>query len=174
MLNTLLLGEYISSTTSFSLISQGLSNHVLVCLCRLYVFLCVFFVSFQLYTFFFIINTVFVLLMYMYACSSVYMFFVMLFYLYCVCVFYFSIFQCTYCLHLTCLFLLACLWCTCMFIIVINLRFGVHTFLPQKVNCWWNPQLVLLKTDFFTLLSILHNVSESHSNRTILYQKCLL
>ena len=89
-------------------------------------------------------------------------FFVMLFYLFCVCVFYFSIFQCPYCLHLTCLFLLACLWCTCMFIIVINLRFGVHTFLPQKVNCWWNPQLVLLKTNFFTLLSILHNVSESH------------
>ena len=52
--------------------------------------------------------------------------------LFCVCVFYFSIFQCTYCLHLT-FFSFVCLWCTCMFIIVINLRFGVHTFLPHKV-----------------------------------------
>ena len=29
-------------------------------------------------------------------------------------------------------FSLACLWCTCMFIIVVSLRFGVHTFLPHK------------------------------------------
>ena len=36
MFNTLLMGEYISLTTSFSLISQGFINHV--CVCRLYVF----------------------------------------------------------------------------------------------------------------------------------------
>ena len=72
----------------------------------------------------------------MYVCSSVYVFFVMLFYFVCVC-FYFSIFQCTYCLHLTCLFFsFPSLWCTCMFIIVINLRFGVHTFLPHNYQTY--------------------------------------
>ena len=72
MFNTLLLGEYISLTTSFSLISQGFINHV--CLCRLYVFL----FHFNCMHIFFIINTVFVFLMYV--CSSVYVFFIMLFY----------------------------------------------------------------------------------------------
>ena len=31
------------------------------------------------------------------------------------------------------LVLFACVWCTCMFIIVINLRFGGHTFLPHTI-----------------------------------------
>ena len=85
LLNTLLLGEYISRTTSFSLISQGFSNHVLVCWCGLYVFfMCFFlFVSFQLY--------IFSLLLLMYACSSVYVFFFICYFIYFVCLFSISL-----------------------------------------------------------------------------------
>ena len=36
-------------------------------------------------------------------------------------------------LHLTYFILFACLWCTCMSIIVINLRFGGHTFIPHNL-----------------------------------------
>ena len=91
-------------------------------------------------------------------------FFVMFFYLFCACVFYFSIFQCTYCLHLTCFFSFACLWCTCMFIIVINLRFGVHTFLPLISTFYHFNHVkgVIWNNMYFLLINIMESYKYSH------------
>ena len=70
--------------------------------------------------------------MYMYVCSSVYVFFVVLFF---VGVFYFCIFQCT--LSSSDLPFFSFAWCTCMFIIVINLRLLCQKTItiPSNVQC---------------------------------------
>ena len=69
------------------LISQGFSNHV--CLCRLYVFFCFFFVSFQLYVLF-------------------------IYYLYCVCFTYVCMLFCI-CVFLLCYYIL----CVCFLLLYI-------------------------------------------------------
>ena len=72
----------------------------------------------------------FSLLLLMYACSSVYVFFLLCYFIYFVCVFSISLSDLTFFRLLAC----GVLAFFNFFIIVINLRFGVYTFLPHKTK----------------------------------------
>ena len=110
------IDQYRSKLYSLYTSNDQLVSHTSVCF-----FL---FVLFQLYIFFFIINTVFVLLMY--ACSSVYVFFLLCYFIYFVCVFSISLSDLPFFVCLPVVY-------TCIFIIVINLRFGTFLHINSAV-----------------------------------------
>ena len=101
-------------------------------------------------------------------CCFISIVYIFLYYSYCVCFTYVCVLFCI-CVFLLCYFIyfvcvfstslitiIACLWCTCMFITVINLRFGVHTFLPHN-----NRQCMLYNYYIFSFLRhtcILYNI----------------
>ena len=64
--------------------------------------------------------------------ALLYMCFLLCYFIYFVCVFSTSLYSNVHIVFI--FFSFACLWCTCMFNIIINLRFGVHTFLPHNNN----------------------------------------